>query len=667
MLYSQHMKSNKNKVNSKKERSTTMRHTNTPKQHPVKKAKTQKPKILEGIFSVGKNDLAYVRIPDQDKIIDIPGHKNHNALHRDRVKIRLTKKDQGEVIEILRRAKRGFTGVLKKHDTYYILETRDRRDPEIIIPTPDVTPEMLEKKVFVTIKRWSDNGPMGIVEKIMGEVGDNNVEMEALALEKGFDTVFSDDVENEADALEKRGITDADIEGRRDMRNITTFTIDPEDAKDFDDALSFIDNGDDTYEVGIHIADVSHYVTPDSALDLEAQERTTSVYLVDRTIPMLPEALSNNLCSLRPNEDKLAYSAIFTLNNNGDVLDEWFGRTVINSDKRFTYKEAQEVLDNNDGVFAKELLVLNNIAKKYTTDRLYNGALQIESPEVVFRLDDNGKPIKIEKKHRIDTNKLIEEFMLLANKRVAKFMAQKTKQSVFVYRVHDKPDPEKMRNLQTYLKTLGYKVTYRDGVIPTNELNALLREIDESDKKDAIQTAIVRSMAKAVYTTENIGHYGLGFTYYTHFTSPIRRYPDVLVHRLVEHCIKNENISRDEFEFYERMMSHSSAREKDAQEAEWASIAYKQVEYMSDHIGEEFQGSITNITSFGMFVRERETLAEGLVRYRDIPGDHYVFNEKKFTARGSKTKKVFSVGTSVKIKVLKTDLKNTSIDYLIVG
>jgi ribonuclease R len=312
-------------------------------------------------------------------------------------------------------------------------------------------------------------------------------------------------------------------------------------------------------------------------------------------------------------------------------------------------------------------LILSNISKKYTANRLGSGALQIESPEVVFRLDDAGHPIKIEKKHRIDTNKLIEEFMLLANKRVAKFMAGKTKQSVFVYRVHDKPNPEKMRTLWTYLKTLGYDVSYRDGVIPTTELNALLRDIEEGDKKDAIQTAIVRSLAKAVYTTENIGHYGLGFNYYTHFTSPIRRYPDVLVHRLVENCLKGETISRDDFEFYERMMSHSSAREKDAQEAEWASIAYKQVEYMGDHIGETFEGSITNITSFGMFVRERETLAEGLVRYRDIPGDHYIFDEKKFTARGAKTKRKFTVGSSVKIKVTKTDLKNTTIDYMIVG
>lgn len=623
--------------------------------------------ILQGFFSVGKNDLAYVRIPDLDLIIDIPGHKNHTALHRDTVKIKITGKDKGEVIEIIRRAKKGFSGVLEKRDTRYTLVTSDRRDPDIIIPASDVTSEMFDKKVFVTIGKWADVGPMGIIEKVMGNVGDNNIEMEALALEKGFDTIFADDVEAEANALEARGITDEDMKGRRDMRKTTTFTIDPEDAKDFDDAISFVDNGNETYEIGIHIADVSFYVTPDSALDREAQERTTSVYLVDRTIPMLPEALSNNLCSLRPDEDKLAYSAIFNVDKNGDVLDEWFGRTIIRSNKRFTYTEAQEVLDTGAGPFVNELQVINTLAHKYTKDRLASGALQIESPEVVFRLDDNGKPIKIEKKHRIDTNKLVEEFMLLANKRVAKFMAGKTKQSVFVYRVHDKPDPEKMRILWEYLKTLGYKVTYRDGVIPTTELNALLREIDESDIKDAIQTAIVRSLAKAVYTTENIGHYGLGFKFYTHFTSPIRRYPDVLVHRLIEKFIQGETVSREDFEFYERMMSHSSVREKDAQEAEWNSIAYKQVEYMSDHIGETFQGSITNITSFGMFVRERETLAEGLVRYRDIPGDHYVFNEKNFTARGNRTKKIFKIGSTVTIKVMKTDLKNTSIDYMIVS
>jgi len=626
---------------------------------------TKNPEIVEGIFSIGKNDLAYVTNKEQARIITIPSHKINTALHRDTVKVNITGKDKGEIIEVTRRAKKGFAGILTPHGDHYILTTSDRRDPEILLPKNLVTPDMFDKKVFVTIERWSSTGPIGKVEKILGPSGENDVEMIAIALEKGFDAHFPPEVEKESHALELRGITEEDINNRRDLRDIPTFTIDPEDAKDFDDALSCVDNHDDTYTVGIHIADVSYYVTRESALDKEAQERTTSVYLVDRTIPMLPEALSNNLCSLRQDEDKLTYSAIFTLDTKGKIINEWFGRTIMRSDKRFTYQEAQEVIDTGKGPFKDELLILNRLAKKYTQERMSEGALQIESAEVKFQLDDTGHPIKIEKKHRIDTNKLIEEFMLLANKRVAQFMSHKNKSSIFLYRIHDKPDPDKMQELWHYLKTLGYKVSYKNGVIPTTELNALLREVSESDAKDAIQTAVVRSMAKAIYTTENIGHYGLGFQFYTHFTSPIRRYPDVLVHRLLEQCLHNKPISREDFEFYGRMARHSSEREKDAQEAEWDSISYKQVEYMSDHVGETYKGLITGISKFGIFVRERETLAEGLVRTHDIAGDTYFIDTEKLIARGKKYGKKLHIGSNVMIKVNATNLKNCTIDYSI--
>jgi len=721
------------------------------------------PDVFEGSFRVGKNDSYYVRHYDSNSVIDIPHYKTNKAFNRDRVRVRVTDMDQGvgEVEEILKRSKVGFTGILKKQGERYTLETLDKFDPDITIPMDDVTGEMLNKKVYVTIVRWSEVGPIGKVDKIIGPVGANDTEMLGMALERGFDDEFPEAVDEEARKLEERGITDEDIVGRRDMRDITSFTIDPDDAKDFDDAFSFKKNDDlpaprpnvffvyailcnddsiyvgqtedmqtrwkkhlqgtaaehtkkytpvkiihfeelhsreeavkresdlktgfgrkwlqseykagrtrqagGTYEIGVHIADVSHYVTPGSALDEEAQERTTSVYLVDRTIPMLPEALSNNLCSLRPNEDRLAFSAVFTINDNADVIDEWFGRTIINSDKRFTYVEAQGIIDGGEGLFHEELVTLNTLAKKLTDRRMENGALAMDSAEVEFVLDDEGVPIKVEKKHRIDTNKLVEEFMLMANRRVAKFMAGKTGRSVFVYRVHDKPDPDKMRDLWEFLKTLGYKdLTYKDGVIPSTELNALLREVDDEDLKDSIQTAVVRSMAKAVYTTENIGHYGLGFQFYTHFTSPIRRYPDVLVHRLLQSCLTDKTVDREDFEFYEKMAKHSSEREKDAQHAEWDSIKYKQVEYMSTRIGETYKGTITGFIKFGMFVREKETHAEGMIRFSTMSDGFYEFDEKKMVVRNKSTNKVFHIGDEIPIKVIDTDLDRRIIDYQLI-
>lgn len=622
------------------------------------------PEFLEGTFHIGKNGLAFVRVFDTQEIITIPQRYFNTALHKDTVSIEKTSKDAGKIVSIIRRAQFGFAGILKKHDDHYILVTPHAYDPEIIIASTEVTKDIANQKVFVTITRWTPRGPLGKIEKVLGLPGDNATEMESLALERGFSPQFPHDVEQEADAWEKRGIIDEDIAGRRDFRTTPTWTIDPEDAKDFDDALSFtlLDHG---YEIGIHIADVSYYVTKGSALDREASERTTSVYLVDRTIPMLPEGLSNNLCSLRPDEDKLTYSVVFTIDPDGTIRDTWMGRTIIRSQKRFTYTEAQEVIDTGKGPFAKELGILNELAHIYTQQRFHDGALSLESPEVKFHLDEQGVPLHVEKKHRIDTQKLIEEFMLLANKYVAKRISENTHQHVGIYRVHDKPDPEKMHELWKYLKTLGYTVTYKNNVIPNQELNALLRTVSNQDERDTLQTSIVRSMAKAVYTTENIGHYGLGFHYYTHFTSPIRRYPDIVAHRILELCLHNETMSAEDFAFLEHITKHSSRREKDAQEAEWDSLAYKQVEYMSHRIGQEFQGVVTSVTSFGMFVRERESLAEGLIRYRDIPGDHYIFNEEKLIAVGKKTKQEFRIGTAVNIKVVRTDLSKGTIDYLL--
>jgi ribonuclease R len=584
------------------------------------------------------------------------------------VKVIDKKKEEGEITNIIHRAKLAFTGTLEEREDHYELQPADRFDPHVIVPKnslPDVPKP--DEKVVVTIERWSDVGPIGEVIKVLGKAGDNDTEMKAFAIERGFDDVFPPAVDEEAEELKKIGIPEEEKKRRRDFRDILTFTIDPQDAKDFDDALSFqkLENGN--YEIGIHIADVSFYMEPGMAIEEEAQHRTTSVYLVDRTIPMLPEILSNDLCSLRPNEEKLTYAAVFEIQPDGTVVDEWFGRTIIKSFKRFTYEEAQDNIDDQSGDYFEELTILNNLSKIYTDQRMANGAMDIDSTEVKFILDETGKPIDIKKKVRIDTNRLIEEFMLLANRSVAKFMADKTQQSVFVYRVHDKPDMDRMQNLRLFLKSLGYNLQLKNGVIPAPELNALMREVDDRDMKSAIQTAVVRSMAKAVYSTENIGHYGLGFNYYTHFTSPIRRYPDVMVHRLLTKCLNGEVVSRDEFEEYERMTRISSACEKDAQRAEWDSIGYKQVEYMGDHIGETFDGMVSGVNPKGLFVTERETQATGLVRLRDIPGDFYEYDEEKYVIRGRRKKKVFRVGDSLRIKVAKTDMERGFIDYVIVG
>ena len=487
--------------------------------------------------------------------------------------------------------------------------------------------------------------------------------MNSIALEQGFDFSFPGDVDAEAEELERIGITQKDIAERRDMRNDLTFTIDPADAKDFDDALSFTTNDDGNYEVGIHIADVSHYVRPGTALDKEAQKRTTSVYLVDRTIPMLPEALSNGLCSLREAEDKLAFSAVFTLEaKTGIVLDEWFGRTIINSNKRFTYEEAQDILDTNEGLHHHELSELNRIAKIYSKNRFDKGALNFETHEVRFVLDENGKPIDAKVKERIDTNKLIEEFMLLANSRVASFV-QKHNLPFFVYRIHDKPDPERAEKLKDFLKLLGYQVTMEDNIIPPKTLQRIIIEAEGTQAYETLQTVIVRSMQKAIYTTKNIGHFGLAFNEYSHFTSPIRRYPDVLAHRLVQHALDQTAPEQDQ-SWHEKMCAHCSQQEQAAVTAERGSIKLKQVEYMADrNIHDTFDGIVTGASKFGVFVAEEHSRSEGMIRLPDLGNDFWVYQEKTGTVLGKKSKKTFKIGDKVKITIKKVDIERKLIDY----
>ena len=632
-------------------------------------------------FVTGKVDMtsdgsAYIDSEDEfEEDIYVAPRKLRNALHGDVVKVYVYAKNKGrkkdgEVVEILQRAKMDFTGIIKLSDRFAFFVPDDRKMlHDIFIPLDRLNGAKDGYKAIAKIVDWPEDAknPIGEITHVLGKQGENNAEMNAILADYGFPLAFPDEVEKQAESINEE-ITKEEIARRRDFRKILTFTIDPADAKDFDDAISFqiLKNGN--IEVGVHIADVSHYVKPNSALDKEAFERGTSVYLVDRVIPMLPERLSNGLCSLRPNEDKLCFSAVFELDNEANVIEQWFGRTIIHSDTRFSYEDAQEVLENKSGKHSKELLKLNELAYKLRERKFKHGAISFESVEIKFRLDNQGKPLGVYVKERKDAHKLIEDFMLLANKKVAEFVAKKGKgkqKYTFVYRSHDSPKEDALLNFSQFASKFGYKIDMSSGRETARSLNFLMADVEGKKEQNVLTQLAIRSMAKAVYTTKKHSHYGLAFDYYTHFTSPIRRYPDVMVHRLLElYLADGKSVNEDE---YEKMSIHSSQMEKKAADAERASVKYKQAEYLQNNIGEEFNGIISGLTEWGMYVEIIANKCEGMIRLRDLNDDFYVLDEKNYCIIGQRRKKKYQLGDEVIIMVKKVDLGKRQIDFTLLN
>lgn len=609
---------------------------------------------------------------DGGEPVFIPERKTNHALLNDKVKVflyarRKGQMPEGEVVDITERAKDTFVGILDVSDNYAFLICDNRvLTTDVFIPKSKLNGAKNGQKVIVKLMQWEPNmkNPVGEVIDILGNKGNNDAEMHAILAEYGLPYTYPAEVDAAASKMDA-GITPEEIAKRVDMRGITTFTIDPRDAKDFDDALSLrkLENG--LWEVGVHIADVTHYVRPGSIIDREGSERATSVYLVDRTIPMLPEHLSNGICSLRPDEDKLTYSVIFQMNDEAEVKHYEIAKTVTRSDRRFTYEEAQQVIETGQGNYKAEILTLDRLAKILRQRRFENGAIAFDRVEVRFEIDEQGKPLSVFFKEQKDANKLIEEFMLLANRTVATHIGKPgrgLKAKTFVYRVHDVPDPDKLQNFSQFIKKFGYtlKTTGKQTVI-SSSINQLLDKVEGRKEQNLIETLAIRSMAKATYTTENIGHYGLGFEHYTHFTSPIRRYPDMMVHRLLErYAGGGRSVNQQE---YEELSRHSSEREQLAANAERASIKYKQVEFMSRHLGEEFDGVISGVTEWGIYVEIVENKCEGMVPIRDLDDDYYNFDEKNYCLVGRRYQRRFQLGDEVRVQVARANLDKKQLDF----
>lgn len=628
----------------------------------------------------------FFSIEDVEEDILIPPESLSFALDGDIVEIKLEpkrvgKRQEGKVLRVVERAHEEFVGTVKSKDGERYLSPDNYR-----IHVRPVLPESTEldegMKVVAKIVKWKDPAkqPIAVIAETLGKAGDHETEMQAIIRSGGFSENFPPPIAEAGKELHARKdeiFTEAIANtrdahpSRRDMRDRLTMTIDPVDAKDFDDALSFHILSNGNFEVGIHIADVSHYVREGDVIDKEAQERGTSIYLVDRVIPMLPEVLSNDLCSLRPNEDRLAFSAVFEITSDAHIEKEWYGQTIIHSNKRFSYEEAQDVLDKQSGEHLEALNQLMALGRILRKKRYAQGAIAFDQPEVKFKLDENGKPIAVVAKVRTETMLMIEDFMLLANQKVSehiyKLSKDKGRDAAFIYRIHDVPDPEKIEELSLFIHALGYEFETNKGQVKATQINKLLKEIEGTPEENLIKTATIRSMAKAIYSTKNIGHFGLAFKFYTHFTSPIRRYPDLMAHRMLRRHLDGSQIGKQEMTRYEKLAIKSSQREIEAVKAERDSIKFKQVEFMLDKVGQEFNGIVTGVSDWGVYVEEKNSKAEGMVRLGSLKGDYFVHEGSKYRVKGEKTGKTFSLGDEVRVKLVRADLEERQLDFELIA
>ncbi|MBA6156732.1 ribonuclease R [Tenacibaculum sp. S7007] len=652
-----------------------------------------------GTLDLTSNGNGYFMSDDFEKDIFIPSINLGKGLHQDTVKAyvykkRRSNKFEAEVVDVIERKKTEFVGVLQMNKNFgFVIPDSNKMYADLFVAQNKINGAEDGDKVVVEMTDWPENSknPFGKITQVLGKPGDHDTEIHSILLEYGLPFEFPKEVEEDAEKLSLE-ITKEEIAKRRDMRSDLTFTIDPKDAKDFDDALSFTKLENGNYEIGIHIADVSHYVQPKTILDDEAYDRATSVYLVDRVVPMLPEMLSNGACSLRPHEEKLTFSAVFEMNEKAQIVNQWFGRTVTYSDQRFAYEEAQSIIENckisediqsytmplETSIIDKQYevspeiveatLKLDELAKKMRKKRMKSGAISFDRVEVKFNLDEDANPIGVFFKEAKDANKLIEEFMLLANKKVAEFIGLekgKPSKNTFVYRVHDEPDVEKLASLQNIIGKFGYKINTETKEKTSQSLNKLLADVHGKGEANMVETLAIRSMSKAAYTTQNVGHYGLAFDYYSHFTSPIRRYPDVMTHRLLQHYLDGGKSLNAEI--YEERCKHTSKMEELASKAERDSIKYMQVKYMQDHQDEEFEGVISGVTEWGIYVEIKSNKCEGMVRIRDIKDDYYIFDEKQYAIVGQSTKNVIQLGDEVVVKVKKTDLERKHLDFNLIS